>query len=435
MTETILRQEKWTAFQKICFRFFFIYLFLFIAPWTWFEIIPGIDYITGFYYQFMDWLVGLFNSRLFHIKDQLIPINGSGDTSFGWAQLCTFLLLAAVGTVAWTLADKKRTAYKALNYWLCLIVRYNLVIVCCVYGFVKIFNLQMPFPAYSQLATPLGDLLPMRLSWLFLGYSHLYQGFSGALELTAGLLLLYRRTATLGSLLAAGVFLNVAILNLSYDIPVKLYSINIFLLCIVLLATDRKRLVNFFLLNKAAVPSVLYEYTPGKRWMRITKIVLKLVMIVMSFGYYAYESIGYYYTETAKKVLPPLQAGMYDVPVFAVNRDTLPPLATDPTRWLNLAIENDGNGSVNITDTAFRIRYNRSYFAYEADTVQKLISFKRYNQDTSSLFTMRYDVADSNTIRLWGLRNKDSLYIVLKKSKRHFQLAEKQFHWLSESNR
>ena len=45
-------------------------------------------------------------------------------------------------------------------------------------------------PTLSQLATPLGDLLPMRLSWLFIGYSTPYQVFSGVMETVAGLLLL-----------------------------------------------------------------------------------------------------------------------------------------------------------------------------------------------------------------------------------------------------
>ena len=50
------------------------------------------------------------------------------------------------------------------------------------YGIIKLFVLQMPFPQLSQLATPLGDLLPMRFSWLFIGYSVPYQFFSGAME-------------------------------------------------------------------------------------------------------------------------------------------------------------------------------------------------------------------------------------------------------------
>ena len=40
--------------------------------------------------------------------------------------------------------------------------------------------------------------MPMRLSWLFIGYSTPYEIFSGAMETVAGLLLLFRRTITAG---------------------------------------------------------------------------------------------------------------------------------------------------------------------------------------------------------------------------------------------
>ena len=41
--------------------------------------------------------------------------------------------------------------------------------------------------------------------------------------------------------------------------------------------------------------------------------------------------------------------------------------------------------------------------------------------------------ADNSNIK--GRARQDSLFIVLRRSKRHFQLAERQFHWLSEYNR
>jgi hypothetical protein len=425
----------WPSWQKFLFRFLFIYWILYIAPWTWFEVIPGISNLMSYYYQALDWTVNILNRYLFHIKEELVPLNGSGDTSFGWAQLCTFLVLAFIGMIIWSVAERKRKEYIKLKYWLCLVVRYNIALVCFSYGFIKMLNLQMPFPSYSQLATPLGDLLPMRLSWMFMGYSHLYQGFSGALEVVAGLLLLYRRTTTLGSLLGAGVFLNVAMLNISYDIPVKLFSIHIFLMCLFLLVIDRRRLLDFFLLNRTAAPSVLYEYTPSKKWMRISKTVMKIGMICLGVGFYLYESISWYNEDSAKKAMPPLQAGLYDVTSFVVNNDTLPPLMSDTIRWNDIAIENEGYGSVNAKDSSFAHRYNRSYFAYSADTAEHMISFKRSQLDTVPLFSARYFLVDSNTIKLWGKRGNDSLHVVLRRSNRHFQLAEKQFHWLSESNR
>jgi hypothetical protein len=435
MTNTTGIQTRRPLWQKLLFRFFFIYWIVYIAPWTWLGVIPGVDYVMNFYYEGIDWLVRAANRLIFHIKDELVPLSGSGDTSFGWAQLCAYLLIAIVGLVIWSFLDRKRKDYKQLNYWLCLVVRYNIALTCLSYGFIKIFHLQMPFPSNSQLATPLGDLLPMRLSWMFMGYSDLYQGFSGVLELIAGFLLFYRRTTNVGSLMAAGVFLNVAMLNLGYDIPVKLFSIHVLLMCVFLLAIDHRRLIQFFVLNKTAGPSVLYDYTPGKKWMRISKTALKAA-VVLYFGISnIYESIGWYKETAAQKAIPPLQAGLYDVSVFAVNHDTLPALYGDTVRWQNMAIDPDGAGSLNITDTSFSQRYSRSYFAYEADTVSRVIQFKRFSAAEYPVFTMRYAIIDTNTISLWGKRGADSLYVLLRKSNRHFRLAEKQFHWLSESNR
>jgi uncharacterized membrane protein YphA (DoxX/SURF4 family) len=425
----------WPLWQKFLFRFFFIFWILCIAPWTWFEVIPGISYLVGWSNQAMDWVVNNFNKYLFHVKDKLVPINGSGDTSYGWAQLCTFLVVSFAGALIWSAVERKKSDYVKLNYWLCLVVRYNIALVCFSYGFIKIFNLQMPFPSYSELATPLGDLLPMRLSWLFMGYSGIYQGFSGALEVIAGLLLLYRRTTTLGSLLAAGVFLNVAMLNISYDIPVKIFSIEIFLMCVFLLVIDRKRLIDFFLLNKTAPPSTLYDYSPRKKWARITKTVMKLGMVCLGAGASLYQSITWYQQSSATNAKPPLYAGLYDVTTFAINKDTIPAYVTDSLRWQNVAIENYGQGSLAAKDTLFYRGYNRSYFSYETDTSKHTIAFRKFAGPEAPGYSFAYDQPDSNTIRLRGKKGVDSLFVVLKKSNRHFQLAEKQFHWLSEHNR
>jgi hypothetical protein len=51
------------------------------------------------------------------------------------------------------------------------------------------------------------------------------------------------------------------------------------------------------------------------------------------------------------------------------------------------------------------------------------------------MFAMRYEVPDTNTIRFWTKVRNDSLFVELTRTNRHFQLAERQFHWLSEYNR
>lgn len=129
------------------------------------------------------------------------------------------------------------------------------------------------------------------------------------------------------------------------------------------------------------------------------------------------------------------KSGVYDVVQYVVNKDTIPALVTDSMRWQNVIIEKNGMGSIQTKDSSFRQRYGRAYFVFSVDTLQPVIHFKKNMQDSVNLYSFQYLQPDSNTIRLRGLKNNDSLFIELSRSNRHFQLAEKQFHWLSEANR
>ena len=135
----------WPLWQKIIFRFFFIYLLLSIAPWTWIEFIPGAQNATKYYYLFIDWCVNTANAGLFHVRKELVPMNGSGDTSYGWAQLWLYLCVGVAGCLIWSLIDRKKSNYNFLNYWLRIVVRYFIIINCFGYGIIKIFCLQMNF--------------------------------------------------------------------------------------------------------------------------------------------------------------------------------------------------------------------------------------------------------------------------------------------------
>jgi hypothetical protein len=364
----------------------------------------------------------------------LVPVSGSGDTSWGWTQLWMIASLALIACFTWSFIDRKRKSYNKLNYWLCLFTRYYIAMIAFLYGIIKLFAMQMTFPNMSQLATPLGDFLPMRLSWMFMGYSTPYQVFSGAMEVMAGLLLLSRRTATLGTMLATGVFINVMAMNLSYDIPVKIFSLRLVLMCLFLLANEYKRIISFFILNKPADAGSIYQATFSKKWMRVTRIIFKLIFIGFAVGWMFYNTLDRYKQFNTVVNTGPVKTGVYDVISFVLNKDTIPPLITDTLRWQDIIFEN-GFGSVKSSDTAFRRRYNRGYFNFVTDTVKQTIGFKKLTTDSAFIFFFSYHMPDSNSIILKGITRKDSLFVFLKKSNRHFQLAEKQFHWLSEANR
>ncbi len=432
--ETAIVDTQWSLERKIIFRFLFIFLAFLISPWTWLDAIPGVGYVTQYYYQLMDWAVNKSNAKIFHVRDVLVPLNGSGDTSYGWAQLWLLLSLSVIGCIIWSLLDRKRSSYTHLNYWLCLFARYYIAFFAFTYGIIKIFALQMYFPSLHQLATPLGDFLPMRFSWLFIGYSTPYQVFSGIMETIAGLLLLYRRTSTLGALFATAVFINVMMLNLTYDIPVKIFSMELVFVCLFLLANESNRIICFFILNKPAASCQLYHFRYTKRWMKFTRIILKLTFIILAVVLQFSNSLEYY--RSTKKPVPkqPVNNGVYEVAVFAVNKDSLPLRTSDSLRWQDVIFE-DGTGSIKTADTAFRLRYKRAYFSYNLDSSSRSLFFKKQPGDSLPILSFRFDTPDSNTVILWGRQHNDSLYVVLKRIQRHFQLTEKQFHWLSEYNR
>jgi len=440
VTSTALpEQHPWPLWRKILFRFFFIFFFFILAPWTWLDLVPGVNkvttFFTGYYNEAMDWAVGISNSYIFHVRKVLVPLNGSGDTSYGWAQLWMFLSLSAIGCVIWSIADRKRSAYRHLNYLLCLFTRYYISLTALYYGIIKLFATQMSFPTESMMATPLGDLLPMRLSWMFIGYSTPYQVFSGVMETVVGLLLLYRRTTTLGIMMGTAVFVNVMALNLCYDIPVKLFSMQLVLLCLFLLANEYKRIACFLVLNKPAETCYLYHYDYPKKWMRITRMILKIGFVICFVGCIFYDTLDRSAEFYGAKEIKPIRSGVYDVPVYVVNRDTVLNLVSDTLRWQDIIFEKGGSGSIKTKDTTYRHMYGRSKFRYSVDTVKQLLVFTKSPGDTINVLRMHYQLPDSNTIRLWGVQQHDSLYIELKRSTRHFQLGERQFHWLTESNR
>jgi hypothetical protein len=246
---------------------------------------------------------------------------------------------------------------------------------------------------------------------------------------------LNRKTVTLGALMGMGVFTNVFILNISYDIPVKLYSMQLLICCLFLAVRDWRRLSDFFLLNKEAKPTRLYDFDLTKKWQRIARIVFKVGFVIYFVAMPFKQSWSRYKEEANKGELKPIKVGVYTVKTVTKNNDTLPLSNDDEMIWKDFIFDRGGMGSVNTLDTLFFTRYRRGYFTYQPDSLTETISFKKYATDTTNLFEMKYKIIDDTTLELWGKVKTDSLRFKLQRSNRHFQLADRQFHWISESNR
>lgn len=83
--------------------------------------------------------------------------------------------------------------------------------------------------------------------WALYGYPPVYGRFTGLYEVVPALLLLSRRTATLGALGLFAVSLNVTVMDFAFGYPmVKYFALTYTLLCVFLIVQDRERLMSAF---------------------------------------------------------------------------------------------------------------------------------------------------------------------------------------------
>jgi hypothetical protein len=117
---------------------------------------------------------------------------------------------------------------------------------CSATASLKVIPIQMPYPDLTRLIEPFGNFSPMGILWSSIGISPAYEIFAGCAETLGGLLLIFPRTAIFGALICLADMLEVFMLNMTYDVNVKLISVHLILLALLLLTPDLRRLVNVF---------------------------------------------------------------------------------------------------------------------------------------------------------------------------------------------
>jgi hypothetical protein len=419
---------QWNLAQRIAFRFVFAYFLLYNLPTpghsSLLGIIPGSSFVTGPYVRMWRAFVPWVATRVMHLSGPATvypQVNGSGDSTLDYIQNLCFLVFAAAAALLWSALDRRRPNYQRLHYWLRVGVRYTLAATLFSYGFAKVFPLQFRPPFFTRLIEPYGDSSPMGILWTFMGASVAYTIFSGAAEVLGGLLLIPRRTVTLGALVSAGVLTNVVTLNFCYDVPVKLYSSNLLLMAIFLMAPDLDRLARVLVLHQPAPPGNLegsrFAWRFGARTWRIAALALKTAF----FGYLLYNHIhggwnSYQSTRNAPK--PPLY-GLYEVESFTRNGVEMPPLLTDAQRWRKIAIQFPRAVSVKMMDDSLR--------GYTAEYDATKNSVKLTGPADAGLYT--YAKPDDNHVLLTG----DALKITLRRiDASKFLLVDRGFHWINE---
>jgi uncharacterized membrane protein YphA (DoxX/SURF4 family) len=254
-TKTIV--DQWNLAERVLFRFAFCYFVLYTWPAagrvSLYHKIPGGYAFTTWVNQLLQGIVPWIATHVFGVTGMAATysFHGSGDTTLSYITALLFFVLALVATLVWSVLDRRRPNYVRLHFWFRVLLRYTLAVTLFTYGFNKVFPNQFSPPDFLRLIEPFGEFSPMGVLWSFMGASVPYVIFTGACEVVAGALLVFRRTTLLGALVSAAVMVNVVVLNLCYDVPVKLYSTHLLLMAILLAAPDLTRLFDFFVRNRA----------------------------------------------------------------------------------------------------------------------------------------------------------------------------------------
>ncbi|WP_280434353.1 DoxX family protein [Nocardia carnea] len=266
--------------------------------------------------------------------------SGSGDQAAIWVMLFCIAVVAAAVSLVWSVLDRRRPAYPRLAAWFLTGLRLCLAGQMLFYGIAKAIPSQMPPPSLSTLLLPYGQLTPMSVLWLQVGSSPVYEILLGIAELTGGLLLLLPRTATLGAMLSVVSMAQVFVLNMTFDVPVKILSFHLLLFSLVLLAPQARRFADFFLLARRTEPAVqppLFETARANRYAAWAQAAIG-VWLVAGISWVGWTS----WQEFGGGAPKPELYGLWEVAEFRVAGEPVPPLLTDETRWQRLVIEVEG---------------------------------------------------------------------------------------------
>jgi hypothetical protein len=425
----------WAGWEKLLFRFFFLYFLLQIIP---------LD--PKFYKELfsINW-AGLHYGDIFNLTRYAPRFYTAADSFANWAVIA---IIALIGLVVWTIADRKKRDYNLLYYWLRVAVRYRLAIGVIGYGFLKFFPLQAPFPSISNLNTRYGDFTDWKIFSLSLGIVPGYESFLGFVEILAGLLLLYRKTATIGAFIIIFFTGNVFMSNLAYEGGEHVYSLYLLTLALFLLAYDAVRLYLLFGQEKAVAP---LRFKPSYReaWQRYGRYAAKALFIfffVFLYGLKTYSGFRNDQYQFPKSAGLPNAAGIYDVAEFRINNEVRPYSATDPVRWKDVVFEKwatlsiRSNRPVNLQhalaeqvvasdrDRIYELAGSagRQYYSYTVDEQNQRLLLENKNRNyAGEKLSLQFRRNGPDQIILRGVNEKqDSIHVVLNRMPKKYLLLE-----------
>lgn len=405
----------WSLPARLGFRWFACYFTLYCLPFP-FGFIPGAE---TWWHAITDAPLPWIGRRVFGLFE--VPLGfptGSGDTIADYLRSFLFAMIAIVLAGAWT-AWRDAPSHRRLAIWFLSYLRYVLAVTLMGYGVAKVLVMQMPPPDAVRLTELFGELSPMGLVWAFTGASRAYEIFGGLAELIPGVLLVFRRTALVGAMLAIPVMVNVVLLNFAYDVPVKLYSSHLLVMSVAVIAPNLHRLYGVLIKNCPVAPGDISPPVHDARLLLVRTICKAIVLLTIAGQMLVRGSSRNQRTSAYTALEGAWQVVSYDAP-----SDSLPwrSLAVGPYR-ARVRLSNDSAMSVTIETRG------------SADSTPQLAMALRGSSGTTFTLNLPHNATlagervASDTLRLTGTGIR---VILTRRDLSKMELTSRGFHWVQQ---
>lgn len=423
---TRVPQARWSASTRIAFRFAFAYFVLYMLPFPmewlhlpWRQSSPNFSerWYDAAGHKIVPWV----GKHFVHLKQDITVFpNGSGDTTYNWVAVLCLTVVAVAATLVWSIADRRRQNYEKLHAWFRIALRLWLAGIVALYGIYKLYPAQFPAPYLARYFERYGDSSPMGILWTMMGTSRAYAFFTGAVETLAGVLLIVPRLATLGALVGIIAMTNVFLMNMTYDVPVKIFSFHLLLASLVIAAPDVRRMCDLFIFNLRVEPrSELPAFgTRGRRVLLGAQLVVGAWMILfLTITAHRQASTIAAMTQTTPNY------GAWAVDEFTLDGQSRPPLTTDIQRWQDFIIQGPGGATIVPMDGPL------DRCQAKVDEKAKSIELTSAQPKWSAKLTY---ARQANVLTLQGTREGKPLKVTMHRVDPQWLLKDRGFHWVSE---
>jgi hypothetical protein len=388
--------------KRLLFLLSTCYIFLYIFP-AGLEYVPGLNFLSDIYVRLSRKFVLFFGTEILNIEDLVFQkMTGSGDTKFDYVRILLIAISSLCIAVIASFNTKLNTT--KIKVWITIYTRYYVATILIYYGVAKFQN-QFAVPDFYTLENTLGDMSPMGLLWVFMGYSYGYTIFTGLVEILAGYLLLFRRTSIFGSLLGITAMVQVWILNMTFDIPVKIASFHYALFCLFIAWPHLRSIYLFFFTNATVAiqnPALQFKnltWAKAKRWGKGIFIVL-----------FTFTNSSNIYNGLKSKNIEDKSVGF----------------VSEHKKGINIFYEKQNHGIIRWPNS------NYGLHKVQLDSVNNEIIIKDWN-DTTLSYKVIYEKLSDTTLNLNGEIRGDSINGVYKlKYKKDYLLNRRGFSWVTE---